>query len=139
MSRYDQMLALALKQKECKPPSEEEHQLQCACVEWFSYQYPQMRHNLFAVPNGGKRSKTTAGKLKAEGVLSGVADMIFLKRSGDYGALLIEFKTAKGNQTLAQKEWERKITADGYKYVIVRSLEQFINVIKEYLYGEKRT
>jgi hypothetical protein len=48
--------------------------------------FPTMRHNLFAVPNGGYRTKTTAALMKAEGQLSGVADLILLKRKGKCGA-----------------------------------------------------
>ena len=58
--------------------NQEEHNIQCACVRWFNYQWPEYRGLLFAVPNGGARSKATAGKLKAEGVVAGVADLILL-------------------------------------------------------------
>ena len=59
--------------------------------------------------------------------------MIFLKSNRFYGALLIEMKTDEGKQSQHQKEWQQKITGDGYKYVIVRSLEEFQNQIKQYL------
>lgn len=116
-----------------KKPKDEEHKLQVAMVKWFRMQYPSMRHNLFAVPNGGRRDAATGAKLKDEGVLAGVADLILLKSNRFYGALLIETKTPKGSQSHSQKEWEAKITADGYKYVVVRSLEEFIEVVNSYL------
>ena len=43
--------------------SQEEHRLQCACVRWFGYQHPELRGLLFAVPNGGARSKALERKL----------------------------------------------------------------------------
>ena len=92
-----------------------------------------MRHNLFSVPNGGRRDAVTGAKLKAEGVLPGVSDLILLKSNRFYGALLIETKTKKGVQRESQKEWEAKITADGYKYVVCRSLDDFIKVVTDYL------
>lgn len=92
-----------------------------------------MRHNLFAVPNGGRRDDVTGAKLKAEGALAGVADLILLKSNRFYGALLIEMKTKKGTQSDAQKEWECEITKDGYKYVICRSLDDFMKVVTDYL------
>ena len=92
-----------------------------------------MRHNLFSVPNGGRRDAVTGAKLKAEGVLPGVSDLILLKSNRFYGALLIETKTKKGVQRKSQKEWEAKITADGYKYVVCRSLDDFIKVVTDYL------
>ena len=114
---------------------QDEHKLQATCVRWFRYQYPQIRHALFAVPNGGSRNKIEAGKLKGEGVLAGVADLILLQNIGTYGALCIEMKTPTGVQSKAQKEWQMKITTDGYPYVIIRSLDQFIETINLYLSG----
>lgn len=116
-----------------RPSSEKEHRVQCACVRWFRCQYPAMRHNLFAVPNGGARNKVIGAKLKAEGVLAGVADLILLRRNASYGGLLIEMKTTKGRQSDSQTEWMEKITNDGYKYVVCRSLEDFMKEVNEYL------
>ena len=118
-----------------KRPSDEEHVLQRECVNWFRYQYPRYTHNLFAVPNGGKRDKVTAGKMKAEGALAGVADLILLLRTEEYGALLIEMKTRTGRQAETQKQWQRKIEADGYKYVVCRSVDDFIREVNNYLYN----
>lgn len=120
--------------KSRKHPSNEEHQLQCACVRSFRFKYPRFRHNLFAVPNGGKRDKTTAAKLKAEGALAGVADLIFLKSNRYYGALLIEMKTRTGRQTDTQREWQKLIETDGYKYVVCRSVDDFMREVDEYLF-----
>lgn len=116
-----------------KKHKDEEHKLQVSMINWFRLQYPSMRHNLFAIPNGGRRDAATGRRLKDEGVLAGVSDLILLKSNRCYGALLIETKTRKGVQRESQKEWESKITADGYKYVIVRSLDEFIEVVTEYL------
>ncbi len=114
-------------------PKDEEHKIQCSMVNWFRLKYPSMRHNLFAVPNGGRRDAVTGAKMKAEGVLAGVADLILLKSNRFYGALLIETKTKKGVQSQSQKEWQSKITEDGYKYVVVRSLDEFMRVVTDYL------
>lgn len=116
-----------------KRPKYEEHQKQKSMVDWFRLKYPSMRHNLFAVPNGGRRDASSGRRLKEEGVLPGVADLILLKSNRFYGALLIEVKTDKGKQSEYQKGWEEKITADGFKYVVVRSLDEFITVVENYL------
>ena len=110
-----------------------EHDIQCSCVKWFRTQYPQLSNLLFAVPNGGFRNKATAVKMKAEGVIPGVSDLILLHKSGDYGALLIEMKTNKGRQSENQKAWQAHVIEFGYKYVVCRSLEDFIKEIKDYL------
>ena len=114
-------------------PRDLEHRLQCACVRWFRLAYPKHRHNLFAVPNGGYRTPTTAAKIKAEGALPGVADLILLLPNTFYHGLLIEMKTDKGRQSEAQREWQESIERDGYKYVVVRSIEEFIQVVTDYL------
>ena len=133
----EEMLQIKRKQKKKQVHNDEEHRIQCACVEWFSHQYPKLRGRLFAVPNGGKRAQVTGGKLKAEGVVPGVADLILLKSNRDYGALLIEIKTPAGRQSDSQKEWQKIICENGeYKYVICRSLDDFIRVVNGYLRNE---
>ena len=128
---FDEMMAMQPKTR--RKPRDLEHKLQAACVRWFRLQYPKMKHNLFAVPNGSKRDVIIGAKLKEEGVLAGVADLILLKSNRFYGALLIEMKTPEGRQSDTQKEWQQKITDDGFKYVIVRSLEDFQREVKQYL------
>lgn len=135
---FDEMMA-AHKQaaKTRKRPTDEEHRIQCACVRWFNYQYPKLRGRLFAVPNGGRRDATTAAKLKAEGVVAGVADLILLKSNRDYGALLIEMKTLKGRQRDSQKAWQNIVCADSeYKYVVCRSFDDFKREVDDYLKNE---
>mgnify|MGYP000046985433 FL=1 len=58
-----------------------ENALQQKCYFWFHNTYPEYRGLLFAVPNGGKRTKREAKTLKLTGVVSGVSDMIFLFNS----------------------------------------------------------
>lgn len=130
---FDEMMELQKQSKTRRKPRDDEHKLQAACVRWYRLQYPKMRHNLFSVPNGGKRDAVTAAKMKEEGALAGVADLILLKSNRFYGALLIEMKTKTGSQSESQKEWEQKIVNDGYKYVVVRSLDEFQREVKQYL------
>ena len=114
-------------------PRNLEHGLQSRCVSWFRLQFPNRRHNLFAVPNGGYRTKTTAALLKDEGQLSGVADLILLVRKGTYGALLLEAKVKGNYQSSNQKLWQKMIEADGYEYRVFHTLEEFIEIVNEYL------
>lgn len=119
--------------------NQEEHNLQAACVQWFRLQYRHLAPLLFAVPNGGARSKATAGKLKAEGVVPGVADLILLVPRIEEGcknithALCIEMKTPTGKQSTEQKLWQLDVEQYGYKYVVVRSFEEFVDVVDGYL------
>lgn len=117
-----------------KPPSDEEHRIQCACVRWFRLKHPHLAARLFAVPNGGRRDGITGARLKEEGVLAGVADLVLLVPNAKYHALLIEMKTPKGRQSDSQRAWQLAVAGnDDYLYVVVRSLEEFIKVIEEYL------
>lgn len=133
MGRFDEMLAKAMEIKHRRPPSDEEHRIQTACVQWFRLQFKQLRMNLFAVPNGSKRDVIIGAKLKEEGVLAGVSDLILLYPSGEYSALCIEMKTPKGKQSQSQQLWQQHIEAYGYKYVICRSLSEFMEAINNYL------
>lgn len=120
--------------KQRSKPRHEEHNLQTACVNWFRYQYPTFSKMLIAVPNGGRRDAITGAMLKAEGVLAGVADLILLIPNRRYHSLLIELKTKSGTQSKAQKEWQQEVERLGYsKYILVRSIDEFINAINDYL------
>lgn len=120
-----------------KPPRRRprplEHTLQSRAVRWFRLTHRDMVHNLFAVPNGGYRTKTTAALMKEEGQLAGVADLILLKRKGSCGALLLEAKVKGNYQSETQREWQKRIEADGYIYKIFHTLEEFVEIINEYL------
>lgn len=126
-------------QRPRKHPDDEEHRLQCRCVRWFRYSYPGLAARLFAVPNGGRRDAVTGAKLKAEGVLAGVSDLILLVPSKEHHALLIEMKTAHGRQSATQKAWERKLTEDNeYMYVVCHSFDEFELTITNYLAQRNR-
>lgn len=132
----DILAAIAAAQNAKKPrkkPGEEEHNLQVACVNLFRSKYYRMGTLLFAVPNGGWRNAVVAGKLKAEGVTAGVSDLILLKKNSRYGALCIEMKTPKGDQSEYQEKWQKAVEDAGYKYVICRSVDEFEKVVDEYL------
>ena len=127
------MLADEKAVKQRRHPREEEHRLQVACVNWYRLQHRKYADSLIAVPNGGKRDKTTAKKMKAEGQLAGVADLILLKSNRYYGALMIEMKTRTGRQAETQKQWQEYIEQQGYKYVVCRSIEDFMREVNDYL------
>lgn len=117
-----------------KPQSDEEHRLQAACVRWFRLTHPRLAPRLFAVPNGGRRDGVTGARLKEEGVLAGVSDLVLLVPNGRYHAILIEMKTPEGRQSESQREWQQAVTENGeYRYVVCRSLDDFMREVKFYL------
>lgn len=108
----------------------EEDKIQAAIVTSVRYKYPKAI--LFAVPNGGWRSKLTAMILKATGVLRGVSDLIFIYKGK---IIFIEVKTATGKQTPEQIEFQKLVTDQGFPYWIMRSAFQTLNRIEEYIYS----
>ena len=135
---FEEILAAQNATTPRRKPRDEEHQIQCACVKWFNLQYPQYRGLLFAVPNGGARSKATAGKLKAEGVVAGVADLILLVPRfviGNYNfafGLCLETKSKTGRQTPEQKEWQKKVEEQRFAYIVYRSFDEFKDIIERW-------
>lgn len=130
---YEEMIKLAGNTKSRKKLTDDEHKIQCACVRWFRLKYPKLKNILFAVPNGGRRDAITGAKLKEEGATSGVSDLILLKSNRFYGGLCIEMKKPGGYQSASQKEWQKDAEANGAKYVVCRSLDEFMKVITDYL------
>lgn len=104
-----------------------ESKLQQACVKWFRLQYPN--DIIFAVPNGGSRNLTEAVRLKSEGVLAGVSDLIILF---DNKILFVEMKHGKGKQTESQLMFEKKVNAKGFEYIVANSLDVFIEKINHF-------
>ena len=110
-----------------------EHRIQVSCVKWFRMQNPSLKGNLVAIPNGGCRDVITGKRLKDEGVVAGVADLMLLVASHGYHALFIEMKTEKGRQSPSQVEFQKNVEQYGYKYVVCRSLDDFMQTINDYL------
>lgn len=125
------------------PDSEEAHQTAFFC---WAYQQtdgplaPLSTGVLFAVPNGGKRSAAAAGRLKAQGVKSGVLDVILLwpSASGSFAGLCIEFKRPSrrnhkyGGLSVAQRGFMRDLPSC-YSRVVVYTYEEAISTVKGYL------
>lgn len=110
-----------------------ESDIQRHCVTWFRIRHPRLKTLLFAVPNGGCRRLLEAKRMKAEGVTSGVADLLLLVPSARHHGLCVELKTPKGRQSPSQKEWQAAVTEQGYRYEVCRSLAQFTELIENYL------
>lgn len=124
----------------------QESELQRACVAWFKMSHPELSSLLYAIGNGGARSKVEAAIMKGEGVLAGVADLCLDVASGGYHGMKIEMKRwvvtygdhgkerrRQSRQSPAQKAWQKAVEAQGYLYVICRDFEEFRSHIDAYL------
>ena len=127
---FDQMQELARWEKERR---DAEHRCQCSCVQWFRLEYPQLATLLFAVPNGTNKSKTARMRFKAEGLTAGVSDLLLLVPKGIYHGLCIEMKSKTGRQSKEQRAWQKKVTEQGYLYLLCRSFDEFHSGIQKYL------
>ena len=91
--------------------SPSEHIEQVRFVAWFRKTYPEIK--IFAIPNGGHRSKSTAASLKAEGVTPGIPDLC-----APAWKLWVEMKREKGGKlSPAQKEWKEYLESVGYHWI----------------------
>jgi hypothetical protein len=110
-----------------------EHELQSECKAWFDSTYPGLSLLFFAVPNGGSRLTREAVRLKAEGVVPGVADTILLVPNAEHCALCVEFKYGDNKQSARQMAWEKAATGHGARYAVVYKKEDFITLVSDYL------
>lgn len=116
-------------------PAYIEDKLQIACKYWFDCQYPQYRLLLHHSPNEGLLMKhdRDGAKRKAMGMRAGFPDFIFLLPNREHPYLALELKSAKGRQSDHQKEYQQAVEKAGGQYVIIRTLEQFMQTINDYL------
>ena len=104
-----------------------EHQEQVELVKWMRQTHPQ--HRIFAIPNGGHRSKTTAANLKKEGAVRGIPDLFIPSLN-----LWVEMKRTKGGVTSPeQKDWIAYLQSIGHHAEVCRGAEDAKLTILKYL------
>lgn len=111
-----------------------EHQEQAAVVEWL--QYNNIVH--FSCPNANNMSASNrtkairvASKMKKEGVVKGVSDLVILSYKK---VLFLEMKRIKGSVTSdEQKEWMAKCLELGHDAIICKGADEAIEAIKTWL------
>jgi len=73
----------------------------------------------FAVPNGGKRSKTEAAALVRQGVQAGVPDLVLPGPDPRWRCLAIEMKRRKGGKVSAEQEqWHGVLRSCGWHILV---------------------
>lgn len=94
--------------------------------------YPQIL--LFAIPNGGGRTPRDGAKLKSEGVLPGVPDLMVAEARGGYHGLFIEMKRSKGGK-LSDKQIAVLATLahNGYKTAVCAGCEEAWKEFEAYM------
>lgn len=113
-----------------------ESKLQAKCFRWCWNEFPETRRLLFHVENEGNRSDAIDGsRRKAMGLVAGVSDLILLMPRGPWHGLCIEMKTTDrgSSQSDEQRSWQVLVQNQGYRYEVVRTEDEFMSLIKEYL------
>jgi hypothetical protein len=103
----------------------DEHWEQREFVSWFRKNYPGVL--IYATPNGGERSISTAARLKVEGVVAGIPDLFVPE-----WRLFIEMKrTVGGRLSPAQKEIITHLECVGYRVFVAHGCQAAIDFIVE--------
>jgi hypothetical protein len=121
------------------PVPTESVEMQCL-FRWAAYEkgaLPELAM-LYHIPNEGKRSRATGGRMVAEGLKSGVPDICLPVARGNFHGLYIELKRQKGGRVSEnQEEWLYQLAKQGYFTAICRGWQEASEVIEAYLRGEK--
>lgn len=119
-----------------KSHSQPEMKIQSECVLWLYNNRPETRGLFYHIRNEVDRPDANPmliAKYRAEGLVKGVADCALMMARKSYHGLFVEFKTDTGRQSSAQKSWQQIIENQGYLYRVIRSLEEFKELINWYL------
>ena len=111
--------------------SESKHQQ--AFIVWAN-RHVDAKH-IYAIPNGGARSKATAGRLKAEGVRRGVLDLHLPASRGVHKSLYIEFKFGDGRLSPEQSEFSSYVISEGHAVAVVWDWLLAVKATEQYLAG----
>lgn len=103
-----------------------ENNIQAEIFKWYSNNYCLNNHSpqniIFAVPNGGTRNIREAMTLKATGLVAGVSDLIIVTNDE---VIFVEVKNEVGKQSDKQIEFQKKVEKLGYRYLLIRNLDEF--------------
>lgn len=117
------------------PAPTESVEQQCL-FRWAEFQhgrFPELTL-LYHVPNGGNRSKSEAGRFRAEGVKAGVPDLCLPVARGGFHGLYIELKRQKGSKTSdAQIAWLENLKQQGYFVALCKGWEAAAKEIEKYM------
>lgn len=116
-----------------------EHSHQVALFAWAALQHNPMLEWLHAIPNGGERNAIVAGRMKAEGVRTGVFDVFLPVAMGGYHGLYIELKKpdrkqqARGGLSEQQVSFGKFVLNGGYRAEVAYTWVEAANIICSYL------
>lgn len=104
-----------------------ESKLQAECFKSHWNTYSEERGLLYMNFNNPQDARHGM-HLRSLGLVAGVADMTYLSKDGP---VFLEFKALKGRQSQIQVEWQAKVRSIGYKYEIIKTIEDFWKAINK--------
>lgn len=87
---------------------------------------------MYHIPNEGKRSNYTGGKMKKEGMKNGVSDICLPLAKGCYHGFYIEMKYGNNKLTDEQRYFLKGVKNQGYATAVCYSAEEAIRKIQLY-------
>ena len=101
----------------------------------------ELRDHLFHIPNGGKRNKREAARMKGMGVRAGVHDYMLPIARGMYHGLWIELKphkvvlSAKDRPRASDSQitWRNRMRKQGYAAYVIVGWQNALIVMENYL------
>lgn len=121
---------------ELEPLEAEEQRELFKWAKMQSGRYPELLY-MYHVPNGGRRRTREAALLRAEGVKSGVPDIVLPAPRKPFHGLYIELKRQKsGTVSEDQKKFLDYLNFMGYKAVVCKGWKEASETIMSYLKGE---
>ncbi len=87
---------------------------------------------MYHIPNEGKRSNYTGGKMKKEGMKNGVSDVCLPLARGIYHGFYIEMKYGKNKLTDEQLLFLKGVKKQGYATAVCYTAEEAIRKLKLY-------
>ena len=125
-----------------KEPIPTESTEQIWLFEWAA-QMAQLRwpilDMMYHIPNEGKRSRATGGRMRAEGLKKGMPDVCLPAPRFGYHGLYIEMKRQRGGKlTDDQREKIRKLRELGYRVEVCKGFQAAANAVEAYMMGHMK-
>jgi hypothetical protein len=95
---------------------------------WHHNTFPNERGLLHA-NNNNSENAIKGNQNMSIGVVAGVADMEYIVNGT---VVFIEWKTMEGRQSEKQKKFQALVESQGFRYVVLRTLEEGKQLIYEY-------
>ena len=108
-----------------------EHEHQKIVVAEIRRDFPDVL--IFAIPNAGTASPQRGARLKEEGLLAGIPDLMIARASQGKLGLFVEMKSETGGASPEQKKMIAKLQAEGYAAIVCKGYAAALTAIRAYL------